>query len=227
MSLIEENFSSCSLAFTFIGFQTKVVIPFLREAKKFGADHVVLLTAPSKDPENLSKNEVVMKEALKFIHENWVGLSHTIKNINDLWNLSEYFGYLKSLKPKDAIVNVSSGPGAYTSAATVYAVIFGYAISHSVESDKSVFFHTIRLKPVTSLMFNLNRTDQMIVEAVANGCGTVEKIAEKMNEMYFQKITERAIHYRVDELNRLGILFVSRGRPKSIAISGDLSELGF
>ncbi len=208
----EEKYSS-NLAITFIGFTDYLVLEFLTAVIQDFKDskNIDFLFVQSKDAGD--KKDVVLKiksNSIAKIKSNWPGKDIKEEYVENVYDFTNYLNILKKYSNiQNLILNVSSGPYAYTSAASIFGLMHGSIIYYNIlTATKTTFFRPINTKPLKYIL-NLIPIDREIINILK------DKKTCTVNELYILmsqngiKSTTRNIQYRLNELYLEGIVLKS------------------
>ena len=123
---------------TFIGYREYLVLNFIRDNIKVNPSIIYIFS--SKLPMLISEqqnaqNEIILKNLKEYVKMNNKDVQIIENRTDNLWNIKCYYRTLKRLPTNSHyIINISSGPGVYSSAAMLWALETENQISFSVES---------------------------------------------------------------------------------------------
>jgi len=236
MTTHNEEKKSSKLVITFIGFNESLVMEFLNAVIddfknsnnikfKFLQSENDALGLENKNNEKFNKFLKIKLNANSKIKSvfNEEAYDEYLKNIYDFTGFLELLD--KYSKDYDLILNVSSGPYAWTSSAAIFGVMHGYRIYYNIlTSTGTNFFKPIDTKPLRYI-FDLKAIDYEIINIlkVKKSC-TINELHEllKMNNI---KSTIRNIQYRLNELCLDGIVIKNGKKSAIYSINGILINL--
>ncbi|AAT42595.1 hypothetical protein [Picrophilus oshimae] len=229
MTIQKEENNSSNLAVTFIGFTEELVIEFIKAVEyDFKEDkNIKFLFIQSKDAGN--KKDIVSKiksNARAMIKSVWKEPYIKCEFVGNIYDFNNYLMLLKKYSiENNLILNVSAGPYAYTSAASIFGIMHGYLIYYNVVTvTNTTFFKPIDTKPLRYIL-NLAPIDIEILNILKDKktC-TVNELYLLMNK-YGIKSTARNIQYRLNELEIKGIVVKNGKKPALYSINDFLYNL--
>ena len=223
---------------TFVGFKRHLVMDFLKQMLSFYEVSRVILVTSKKASINVGHeeppNEKLLKEAVEYIDgykaQGGANVEIQILRMKFMWDFFAYANELSKLKGENALINLSAGPAAYSSAAMVWAITNDYMIAYSIESKKygsletNAVFKQFSITPCMNYNFKTDQIDKEIINAVLLGCRKSSEIREKLIESGFD-YSLRTIETRVLELSRKKIVHIGGGKIYKITIAEVIEKI--
>lgn len=232
----DENNSSLNSKIdliTFIGYREHLVMGFIRDNIIFNPSNIYIFT--SKLPvivneESLPKNEVILNNVKEYIKNKNIKIKEM--RVNNLWDIKYYYRKLNTLPKNSYIINISSGPGVYSSASMLWALNTDNQISYSVEvwennKLRSSVFRNLNMYPFSFFNFKSDNLDKLIILAIEHGMTTTIEIKEYLMKYKLYATTLRSIQSHVHELTNYNVLKTDGNKPYRIYFSEEFKKLGY
>ncbi len=221
---------------TFIGYREYLVLNFIRDNIKVNPSIIYIFS--SKLPMLISEqqnaqNEIILKNLKEYVKMNNKDVQIIENRTDNLWNIKCYYRTLKRLPTNSHyIINISSGPGVYSSAAMLWALETENQISFSVESWhnkilQSAVFRNLNMQAFSYFNFKTDNLDRLIITALENGNRTTIEIKEYLWKQKGYKTTLRNIQVHIRELCTSGVLMTDGNKPSTISFSTEFTKLGY
>jgi len=219
---------------TFVGFKADLVIEFLRpyiSRKEHLIEKIVLFTS---SPINFSSADNLSEETLNqvkgFLKENSLGTKVIEIRMKNMWDLREYRSKLQEIKTNKASINLTAGPAVFTLSGLLWAIENNHFIEHSIESNiplvgRSVVFKRINLNPFMKTLFSTDKIDRLILDFIKVNSRTTNEIKLYLETMYGKSMSLRTVENRVNKLEEMDIVSISKGRIHRIYLSEEMRNV--
>jgi len=221
---------------TFVGYKEHLVLNFIRDNIKINPLRIYIFTSKAplliREQQN-ALNEIILKKLKEYVKTEGSNIKIIENRTDNLWNIKYYYKTLKSLPANSHyIINISSGPGVYSSAAMLWALETDNQISYSIESRQgrilqSAVFRNLDMKLFSFFNFKTDNLDRLIINALEHGNNTTISIKDYLWSQKRYKTTLRNIQSHVHELCNQEILTTDGNKPSIIYFSDEFRKLGY
>ena len=221
---------------TFIGFKEYLVTNFVRDNLKFDPSNIYIFTS-SKSPlvgirQEAPLNEVILNKLKDMVHSANEEIKIKENRTDNLWDIRYYYRKLKGLPDSNYVVNISSGPGVYSSASMLWALETNNKIAYSVEYRKngvldSITFRNLNMRPFGFYNFRSDNLHRYIITALEAGMATTTNIQAYLWKHMKYETSLRNIQIHVRELSNSGVIEIAGTKPYVISFSSDFQKLGY
>lgn len=221
---------------TFIGYREYLVFNFIKDNIKVNPSIIYIFTSKLpllQNEEQNAQNEIILKKLKEYVKLYNKDVKIIENRTNNLWDIKYYYRTLKRLPTNSHyIINISSGPGVYSSAAMLWALETDNQISYSVESWnnktlQSAVFRNLNMKSFSYFNFKTDNLDRLIISALENGNRTTTEIKEYLWKEKQYNTTLRNIQFHIRELCTAGVLVTDGNKPSTISFSNEFTKLGY
>jgi hypothetical protein len=221
---------------TFVGYREYLVLNFIRDNIRVNPSIIYVFTSKLTllhSEQKNAQNEVILQKMKEYIKAADKDTKIIENRTDNLWNIKYYYRTLKLLPAEcNYIINISSGPGVYSSAAMLWALETDNQISYSVESWnnktlQSAVFRNLNMKSFSYFNFKTDNLDRLIISALENGNRTTTEIKEYLWKEKQYNTTLRNIQFHIRELCTAGVLVTDGNKPSTISFSNEFTKLGY